>query len=616
MAINTSLLIAAPMLQDYLVDNATGLPLANGTITLYQDNSRTTFKNWYYQSGSPGAYTYITLPNPMTLSGIGTIVDNNGNDTIPFFYPVSEVDNTTTQTYYIVVTNSNGQQQFVRQNFPFVPTMAQNVTNPTLENVLVNGEFWRNIGNTPEASTTLTNVTDMVIAPDQHNGFSMPDIRFQKSTTGGVDTLTFKKFASGDPAGQVLQNDITPEYYLNLMCTGIKTGETYKYVQIPISLHIKTLESVDATLVIHAQNVGGGSGNQITIKINQFLGTGAAVNPPITIETITLTSAWTKYLVHFTFPSAGGLTVGGGGDDALYLQIVFPLSATFNINIAKPQLYLSNDVPTNAFQTYSEVNTIIDSPRTGDFKTSMSTIAPLDWVPCNNGSIGSAGSPASTRANIDTWPLYNLLWTNVNNAFASVGGGRGASAIDDFNANKAMVLPQALGQALLGIPPSGTFTYDHTTGFLTVNNAGIFYDGSPVILSNSGGALPAAFTAGTIYYSIHINATTIQLASSYANALNGTPVAFGADNGSGTNTISFALAGLLGEPRHVQLVAELAAHTHTLTGVNGATSTPAFVSALGTNTPSSDNIPIGLTGSNAPFNVVQPSMYVNLFLKL
>ena len=70
MGINQELLIAAPMLQDYLVDNIAGNPMSFGTVSCYRDNSRTTYKNWYYQSGTPGAYTYIPLPNPLALEAI------------------------------------------------------------------------------------------------------------------------------------------------------------------------------------------------------------------------------------------------------------------------------------------------------------------------------------------------------------------------------------------------------------------------------------------------------------------------------------------------------------------------------------------------------------------
>lgn len=183
MAINTNLLIASPTLQDALIDDATGLPLAAGVITLYHDNNRTSLKNWYYQSGSPGAYTYITLPNPLTLSSVGTIVDNNGNDTIPFFYPVSETDNVTPDPYYITVVNSNGQNQFVRQNFPFVATEGTpETTIETLDNYVVNGTFWRNIGTASFTNggtsypTFVFNGTTFyyqTLAPSNHDGFSL-----------------------------------------------------------------------------------------------------------------------------------------------------------------------------------------------------------------------------------------------------------------------------------------------------------------------------------------------------------------------------------------------------------------------------------------------------------
>ena len=43
MTINTDLLVAAPMLQNYLVDKDTGMPLVNGIVTLYKDTARKHF---------------------------------------------------------------------------------------------------------------------------------------------------------------------------------------------------------------------------------------------------------------------------------------------------------------------------------------------------------------------------------------------------------------------------------------------------------------------------------------------------------------------------------------------------------------------------------------------
>ncbi len=116
MPIDTALLIAAPILQDYLVDK-TGIPMAGGTITCYHDNSRTTLKNWYYQSGTPGNYTYIPLDNPLTLSAAGTIQDTNGVDTIPFFYPYSETNSNILDPYYITIVNFFKTNVITRANF-------------------------------------------------------------------------------------------------------------------------------------------------------------------------------------------------------------------------------------------------------------------------------------------------------------------------------------------------------------------------------------------------------------------------------------------------------------------------------------------------------------------
>lgn len=92
---------------------------------------------------------------------------------------------------------------------------------------------------------------------------------------------------------------------------------------------------------------------------------------------------------------------------------------------------------------------------TGDVKLTLKTTADTGWVMMNDLSIGNAGSGATGRQNADTQALYVLLWSNINNTWAPVAGGRGASALADFNAGKPMTLPRALGRAL-GIAGSGS----------------------------------------------------------------------------------------------------------------------------------------------------------------
>lgn len=94
-------------------------------------------------------------------------------------------------------------------------------------------------------------------------------------------------------------------------------------------------------------------------------------------------------------------------------------------------------------------------PQTGDAVLTMNPVAPSGWVMMNDGSIGNASSGGTTRANADTQALFILLWNNVGNAFAPVSGGRGGSALADFNANKNITLPRQLGR-VLGIAGAGS----------------------------------------------------------------------------------------------------------------------------------------------------------------
>ncbi|HYG91210.1 MAG TPA: phage tail protein [Azospirillum sp.] len=85
---------------------------------------------------------------------------------------------------------------------------------------------------------------------------------------------------------------------------------------------------------------------------------------------------------------------------------------------------------------------------TGDVKLTLKPFADAGWVLANDGTIGSAASGATTRANADTQALYTLLWNHVAEAWAPVTGGRGASAAADFAANKPLKLTRMLGRAL------------------------------------------------------------------------------------------------------------------------------------------------------------------------
>lgn len=82
--------------------------------------------------------------------------------------------------------------------------------------------------------------------------------------------------------------------------------------------------------------------------------------------------------------------------------------------------------------------------------------APSGWVVENGGTIGSAASGATTRANADTEALFTVLWSEFTNAElpiqTSTGAAstRGTTAAADFAANKRMPLFDSRSRFLRG----------------------------------------------------------------------------------------------------------------------------------------------------------------------
>ena len=651
---NVNKLVSAAMLQDFLIDKD-GTPMSGGTVTMYHDNSRTTLKNWYYQSGTPGNYTYITLPNPLTLSAAGTITDINGVDTLPFYYPWSETDENVADPYYVTIVNHNNTNQLTRANFPFSgsgsgptpPLPPINIFN----NLVINNSFWRNIQpnnvNTPSyASFSYTTgnmpippggtLPSIIVAPGNHDGFRMPDIEFQKNTFVNSDSVTFTPFPLSN--SQVIQSTVIPEYYISHTCSGAVAGETQKCYQFPLALHVNTLANATFTFSIDAQNDQLGStstgANVINIFILQDTGTGGAPSPstlnPVPFFTITLNSTWQTYTTTSVFPGTLGLALGGGGDDALYLQVQMPLSIACKINFTAPSIYLgsSASAPLNNYQTYDQIDSIINDARTGDIRTSINSFYYFGWVPMNNGTIGNQLSNADAYGKVDAWPLFNLLWNtfvNYDNAginlmaqmytSANATVAYGASAISDWNANKAIALSPMMGRVMLGGAPYSALRGNYTSTFsaaanlLTTTNAVAYFNGMPVYFKNT-----ANLSTKLIYYVANFNGVNqFNLASSFANAIVGTVLTFGPE--AGTAIVASALQGSFeGEYAHTQSMAELVAHTHQIRTYS--------VAANSAQPMQSDQTTGQLlattesTGGGKPFNVTQPGTFYNMFIKL
>lgn len=260
---------------------------------------------------------------------------------------------------------------------------------------------------------------------------------------------------------------------------------------------------------------------------------------------------------------------------------------------------------------------------TGDVKPSYSTSL-SGWVSLNDGTIGDGTSGGTTRANADTQDLFELLWGNVTNAncpiFDSSGviSTRGASAAADFAAHKRLQLPLWRSR-VAGATGTGTvnlvFTADSGTDLLTFQSNQSFYTGTAFTVANSGGALPNPLAPATTYYAIYQSATTIQVATTLANAIAGTAINL-TTNGSGTNTATITLTArslgdYAGEETHALTIAEIPSHTHFYneittgpTGIQGG-ATDGEVTATSS-----------ATGGSTAHNNIQPSTFLNWFIKL
>lgn len=662
MAIVVSQLISAAVLQLPFVDKE-GDPLTAGVVTFYQPDM-VTLKNVYYQSGTPGNYTYIAAPNPLILSGAGTPMDVNGNDIILFYYPYSETDSSISQPYFITVYDEFGTLQFTRSNFPFITGGSSPLTVATLENYVINNRFWRNIGSVSAGTLSNTWTTQynnsgtvyyVTLCPDQHDAFSMPDVNYIKNFNGNsTETITFNKFAQ--TSTPILTGDIGPEYYINHMCTADTSGSTLKAYQFPISLHLATLVGEPFSFTIQGQSISGTA--TIGISIYQYCGSGVNSPIPLSIGNFTFGPNWTKFLITGQiFAGTTGLTLGNGQDDAYYLQIEMPtgsITGICNLNFTLPSIYLSstlNDIPTNSFATYDQIDSIINSPRTGDIRTSLNQFYYFGWVPMNNGTIGNASSNATARANADTWPLYNLIWNlfsaystgnstssgtnSIAQMYTSTGTavGYGANvttpttAIVDFNANKALALTKSMGQVILGTVPASALLIPNYYSTMTVSNNGGnlyitgtgntgFFNGMPIYFLIAGGAtLPTGLSLDTIYYvSGFDGSSSFFVSTTFENALTGTVIVY-TDSGTPTYSVISSLAGTSeGEYAHTQLISELASHLH---GINSFTMTGNSLASGASNATTGPGVyNTNTTGSSAPFNVTQPGTFYNIFIKL
>src|SRR5215831_9921561 len=211
-------------------------------------------------------------------------------------------------------------------------------------------------------------------------------------------------------------------------------------------------------------------------------------------------------------------------DTALTIKNPYPLPLDSNGRI--PPFFLADGsihvrlIDANGVQQFDYPNMLVIGPSgggggggmvdpttvasTGDMKSRLTSEFVPGWVKANAQTIGSAASGATQRANADTQSLFIYLWTNCPDAHCPVLGGRGGTALADFNANKQITMPDLRGRIC-----------------------------SPVGLDDMGNSAAGRIAAGNV------------------------------TSGGGDTTTTPNATG--GEANHTMTQAELVAHTHTIT---------------------------------------------------
>jgi len=90
--------------------------------------------------------------------------------------------------------------------------------------------------------------------------------------------------------------------------------------------------------------------------------------------------------------------------------------------------------------------------------------APPGWIPDKVGTIGNAASGADVRANADCYNLFSLWWNILS--YDPIVGGRGATALADFNANKKLNIPTSNARVIANRAET-TFVIGDVTGEAT-----------------------------------------------------------------------------------------------------------------------------------------------------
>jgi hypothetical protein len=329
------LYIASPPLQYFFVDRDTGEPLSGGRIFTYSDINRATPKNTYQLQGNQANYTYVPLPNPIILSAEGTIVDNNGNNVVPLWYPYNAEGEP--ELYYVVVQSATGVPQFTLQAWPYPSATNSNTNNEnSIFNYIPNGQFLAH-----------TDLPDNVLLPGTNviaqGGWT---IELDSGATS-TNTLTFIENAYTQNPPE------SPRYSINFACTVPVGNEVLKDIRIKFP---DVNKFSDQGLYTYGFWMKSTFTVPFVVEVVAYYGTGGTPRPAYDQQIGQVTTEGTFFSFPINFGSGSGYNVGPDGDDFIAIDISFPTDTAFNITFTDAVLAYGLTTALVAFPTQTNAD--------------------------------------------------------------------------------------------------------------------------------------------------------------------------------------------------------------------------------------------------------------------
>lgn len=303
--------------QGSVLDKDSAQPLSAGIVRFYRDSSRNTFKEVYQLTGTSPNYTFVSLGYTLTLSDIGTFVDDQGDPVVPYLYPY-DTDGNVDLYYATCYSSLDGVTpavfQFDVEAIPHLDDSDTENAGNNFDNELSNPQFVDVLFYPTNAdyTYTLSGSATVSVAPNW-------DI-----VVSGAGSLTVKRVAI--TPGDIPTN---PPYALEVNSTGFSGSDITLRQRIYRNSYIFTNGALSGYFIVNAQDA---TSHTLTMTFNQSNGTPSGT----TIATGSATSggAWVEVKGSVTLPVSTSSDTAEDG----YIDIDISIPIGAHIQITSLQL--------------------------------------------------------------------------------------------------------------------------------------------------------------------------------------------------------------------------------------------------------------------------------------